>query len=49
MYYERKAELLQIYRDWDSPEVAQHNRILHEFQRRSGTLGRGYYSDPSFV
>ena len=49
LYYDRKAELLQIYRDWDSPEVAQRHRFLHAVQRRSGTLGRGYYSDPSFV
>ena len=49
LYYGRKAELLQIYRDWDSPEVAQRHRFLHAVQRRSGTLGRGYYSDPSFV
>ena len=28
LYYRRKAELLQIHRDWDSPEVAQRHRIL---------------------
>ena len=49
LYYRRKAELLQIHRDWDSPEVAQRHRILDEVQRRSGTLGREYYSDPSYV
>ena len=49
LYYRCKAELLQIYSDWNSPEVEQKVRVREEAQRRSGTLSRGYYSDPSFV